>query len=101
MAYGPRPGQIMDASNSPKSPGEIDLESNKLAEETSILLSLVNQIAERLNPVLRPISPNDDKLNNPKVSSCSTIVGRFMRETSDNLSLANEGLKSLLSRLEV
>ncbi len=94
MSAGPGIGGAVKESELPR-------ELNRANNLTSDLGMLVEQLYARLKPVLRSEA---DEPKNPSLKTAglnSTDIGRTISGISDKVYDVNEGLRKILSRLEI
>lgn len=82
-----------------KPPYEVQQEIVSIDEALNQLDGLIDRLYDKLNPILRPNEPisgaSDKKPERP------TDLGRYLHEKSDNINIAVNRLKSIISRVEL
>lgn len=78
---------------------EVQREAQRLEALIQYGMSRMQDLADRLGPVLRPLIPSDEK--KPNSPQPQTAHANFLMDQANRVSVMNETLDSLLNRIEL
>jgi len=83
----------------PQRESEVQREASIISAQTDNLLKLVGILEGRLNPILRPDTP--EAKNAEGRPDPSTVIGQFIYQQANQVQRANRILSSMIERIEI